>query len=804
MTGLGPLVLPSDVAVVPVAQLPPDLRNQIEHQPGDYCVTRPRSRTTTSVVDESTASLLEQFREPTTIVDAVIAFSVAAGLEPGHALEDAFPVLTDFVREGLLLPAGSALARPVEASLASGDVVGGATIVEPVHLFLDTEVYLTRLADGSPAALKILRDGAQADIARLLRHEATVLRALDGRYNPLVLGSGDLAGRPFLILSWIAGVDVHDAAAEARRVGGPEGTAALLELAEQVVAAFAHLHRQGVLHGDVHPRNVFAGPDQRVVLLDFGFAVRAGEGGTGAPGQRGGVDLFLEPELADAYRTGQAGRQPTAVGEQYSVAALVYFIVAGAHTHAFSLHPEHMLRQLRDEPPLPLSAHHGPSLPATERVLRRALSKDPARRYLSLAHLLRSLRAAAASDRTATSNPAPARTPEPGQELLARVLARLAVPGRLFDGGLAPPTASVMNGAAGFAYALLRIAQRRGDTQTLALADLWSVRATDASTREEAFVNKQLNMVPEILGENSFYHNVSGVHCVEALIAQARGDGWSRDVALDAFLQAAGASCPELDVAFGRSGLLLGCATLLEECSGSSRDVPLRTLGTALRDSVLAELADAPPIADGHRLRALGAAHGWAGYLFALLRWAQASASKLPDGLVDRLDQLGGLAQPAGRGLLWPFEARGERPHTLMSASWCNGAAGQVHLWWLAHTLTGEPRYEHWAQGAAWSAYEAPLDAPSDLCCGYAGRAYALLAHYAKIGEPIWLARARTLANLAATSVGTSQRPDSLYKGEVGTALLACEVEAPVASMPLYDGEGRPGQGAPGVRASLR
>jgi len=68
---------------------------------------------------------------------------------------------------------------------------------------------------------------------------------------------------------------------------------------------------------------------------------------------------------------------------------------------------------------------------------------------------LAQIRAAAARDRTRFPTPAP-RERGPAEQLLADVLARLAVPGELFAGGLAAPTASAMNGAAGFAYALRR------------------------------------------------------------------------------------------------------------------------------------------------------------------------------------------------------------------------------------------------------------------------------------------------------------------------------------------------------------
>ncbi|QYC41479.1 Serine/threonine-protein kinase StkP [Nonomuraea coxensis DSM 45129] len=821
MTVLGPFVLPGDVVVAPVAGLPPELRERIEHRPGDYCVTRPRSRATTSVIDEGTASLLERFREPTTIVDAVITFSSAAGLEPRRTLEEVFPVLAGFVRDGLLLPAGSALLEPIEAALGPGDVVGDAEIVETVQVLLDTEVHLARLPGGSPAALKIAREGAQDDLAPLLRREAAVLRLLDGRAGPRLLGSGEHAGRPYLLLSWVAGVDAHDAADEARRLGGPEGVDALLGLVERVVAAFAGLHALGVLHGDVHPRNVLVGPDQEVVLLDFGLSAHQGAGP--APPRGGGVDFFLEPESARARLAGRAGEPLTAAGEQYAVAALAYLLLTGAHTHAFSLHPEHMLRQLRDEPPLPFAGHGAAELPATERVLRRALAKSPGDRYPSLAALSRALRAAARADRTAAGPvadhgaggatgraagrglPGPGRgLPGPGRgsggperALLDRVLSRLDVPGPLFDDGLVPPTASLMNGAAGFAYALLRLAEARADGHLLALADVWAVRAAaDASAGgeagEAAFVNESLGIVPGLTGRGSLYHQVSGVHLVQARVATARGDARSRDAAVEAFLGAAEAPCPELDLAFGRSGLLLGCATLLEGCAGPALEGRLRATGARLSESVRAGLARAAPVADGHRLQSLGAAHGWAGCLFALLRWARASSSPPPEGVIGFLDQLGALARPAGRGLLWPVKAGGPRPDPLLGASWCNGAAGLVPLWWLAHSLTGERRYEEWARGAAWSAYEAPLPGPADLCCGLAGRAYALLAHHARTDDPIWRARARLLAGHAAARVReAAHRPDSLHKGEVGVALLVGELDTPRwARMPLYEGDG--------------
>ncbi len=805
---LGPIVLPADVAVVPVADLTPDLREQIGHEPDDYCITRPRTRTTSSVVDARTAALLQRFRTPATIVDAVIAFSAAEGLDPRATLDGAFTVLGGFLNEGVLVPADSELAQPIATTMRAGDRVGSFELVEAVHVIADSEVYLARAPDGSPVALKLARPGAGSALEASFAREAAILGHLDGRASPRLLELKKLDGRPFLATSWCHGVDAYQAAAEARALGEPDGRDALLGLAMRVLEAYAHLHAQGIVHGDVHPRNLLVGADGGVAIIDYGLAARPAAPGTPSMESRGGVDFFLEPELAAARLAGRPPPAVTAAGEQYALGALLYLLLTGAHTRAFSLEREAMLRQVLEQPPLPFERHGAGDLASVERTVRRALAKDPAARYRSVGTFLRAFRAAAARDRE-TAGGARAGIPErggqgrgpgsgPARQLLEEVLARLAVGGELFAGGLAAPTASTMNGGAGFAYALLRIAGSRGDPALLALADLWSTRAGLATKNRpaEAFWNPDLEIVPEIFGRNSFYHHACGVHAVQALVARARGDEWSQRLATEAFVAAASQPCEHLDVAFGRAGLLLGSALLLDALPPVLLDAagpPLLALGGTLRESVWSELARHPAIGEDAAVRTLGAAHGWAGFLFALLRWSQASATPPPHGLVQRLDQLAALSHPAGRGLRWPYATGAAPPDSAMAASWCNGAAGYVHLWTLAHHLLGHDRFATLAELAAWTAYTAQDggSAPGDLCCGLAGRAYALLCLYHHTGEPLWLARARALADLAATSIRhRSLRHDSLYKGDIGVALLASDLQAPYqACMPLFAAE---------------
>ena len=186
----------------------------------------------------------------------------------------------------------------------------------------------------------------------------------------------------------------------------------------------------------------------------------------------------------------------------------------------------------------------------------------------------------------------------------------------------------------------------------------------------------------------------------------------------------------------------------------------------------------------------LGIAHGWAGFLYATLTWCQVANVAVPGNVERRLDELATLALPAGRGLEWAWSLSQPGDPPTMSG-WCNGSCGYVFLWTLAHRLLGHTRYLDAAAGAAWNSWECRNTATT-LCCGLAGRGYALLNFYRQTGERRWLERAHSLcARAARESANYPEHPHSLYKGELGIVILAADLEEPEwGRMPFFEPAG--------------
>lgn len=767
-----PFVLRDDVLLIPCADLSDDVRARITFDDGDFTLSRRHGRALAQVIDRDTAALLELFRKPRTLVDAIVENSRALGKDAEARFDELLPHLGTFVNNRVLVPLGSEEEKEIRPQFESGTEIGEWKIVRCASLIEDSEIYQLRGAK-DVAALKIARNDTE-QLRRLFDNEAAILRHLEGSdIAPRLLEAGVHEERPYLIVEWLAGVDAG-VAASLRRHDRP----ALIELCASIAAAYAELHARGVLHADVHPRNILV--DGRVKLLDFGYSCLIGEESRIG---RGGVTHFFEPEYLAAEREGRA-QLATEKGEQYSVAALIYLLIVAHPYLNFRYDRAEMTKQAETEPPLPFAQRSVPPWPEVERVLFRALEKDPERRFASMAEiaaLLADVREVAVRESLARPVSAEAHA------LLDDTLRSMSRGGETYTARYPiPPTATINYGAAGAAMGLLRIAEVRGDPALLALAAVWQSRAAALIGTEGAYHNEEMRLTPEILGEISPYHSDTGIHAVAAMIAAARGDTYSQHSAIGAFLRAAKKPCAEVDITLGRLAAVHGATLLL----GSTDELPdsaaaLRAFGSETVRDVWEELDRRPAIA-GAPEETLGMAHGWAGYLYATMRWCEASGDPLPARFVERLRQFAEVKTMKGRGAFWRIKA-GDDASSIMPG-WCNGTAGQVFTFTLAHRLLGDDEWLQHAELAAWNNWDEPRIVAS-LCCGTAGRAYALLNLYKHTGETAWLSRARQLANHAASAAAkTSQQKNALWKGELGVAVLIADLSAPEhAKMPFFE-----------------
>lgn len=230
-------------------------------------------------------------------------------------------------------------------------------------------------------ALKALPGAAVlSDEARQrFRIEAQAMARLEHPHILPIHALGEEDGTPFFSMKLAAGGTL------ARRIGDYAGQwRQIAELIATVARAAHFAHERGVLHRDLKPGNILFDEHGGIFVSDFGLAKVIDE----EPDLTRTIELMGTPNyMAPELLRGGKGAATTA-SDVWSLGVILYELLTGQPPFRGENFAT-VLRQIAEEEPPPL--HRRPGIPPAGAgiprdlvlITRKALQKDPARRYAS-------------------------------------------------------------------------------------------------------------------------------------------------------------------------------------------------------------------------------------------------------------------------------------------------------------------------------------------------------------------------------------------------------------------------------------
>jgi eukaryotic-like serine/threonine-protein kinase len=236
-------------------------------------------------------------------------------------------------------------------------------------------------------AIKVLPDAAAMDPERRDRfeREARAIAALNHPHIVSIHSVEAIDGVPVLVMELVEG----RALSELIPTGGL-ALADVLKISIAVADAIAVAHQKGITHRDLKPGNVMVGErehDGRIKVLDFGIAKLtepSAEGSTAttmsaapatAEGRILGTAAYMSPEQAE-------GRSVDSRSDLFSLGVMLYEMATGQRPFTGDTTIS-IISSIVKETPRAITDLK-PSLPPDlGRIVRRALAKDPERRYQS-------------------------------------------------------------------------------------------------------------------------------------------------------------------------------------------------------------------------------------------------------------------------------------------------------------------------------------------------------------------------------------------------------------------------------------
>lgn len=230
-----------------------------------------------------------------------------------------------------------------------------------------------------PVAVKILHDHLADDpnFKERFEREARLIASLSHPnivqiYDFKVVERDDLP-LYYMVMPLVTGQTLRGLMAELAAHNQTLSYGRIQSLFSNVADALHYAHSKGMIHRDVKPANILIDQYGQAILTDFGIARMVESGRLTQEGVSTGTPVYMSPEQA-------AGQPGDGRSDLYALAIILFEMLTGRPPYEDEGSVAVMLRHLND--PIPQLSHFLPlKNPALERILTRALAKNPDERY---------------------------------------------------------------------------------------------------------------------------------------------------------------------------------------------------------------------------------------------------------------------------------------------------------------------------------------------------------------------------------------------------------------------------------------
>jgi eukaryotic-like serine/threonine-protein kinase len=235
---------------------------------------------------------------------------------------------------------------------------------------------------GRTVAIKVMSDSIaqQEDLRKRFLREAQAAASLQHPNVVCIHDFGDADGHLFIAMEFIDGVDLE------RMIdrGEPRSVQAKLDVIIDVLDGLGFAHNRGIVHRDIKPANIRVGGDGRAKIMDFGVAHLMSSSMTNT-GSILGTPSYMAPEQITEGRTSPGT-------DIFAVGAVLYQLLSSVKPFD-GANLQNLLFRIATENPRPIRDLM-PELPRElDRIVSKAMAKDPTVRYIDAADMANDLKA---------------------------------------------------------------------------------------------------------------------------------------------------------------------------------------------------------------------------------------------------------------------------------------------------------------------------------------------------------------------------------------------------------------------------
>jgi serine/threonine protein kinase len=233
---------------------------------------------------------------------------------------------------------------------------------------------------------------SQDDKQRFI-HEAKAASALDHPNICTVYEIGETEdGQMFIAMAYYEGASLKE-----KIERGPMAIEEAIDIATQISRGLTKAHSKQIIHRDIKPANLLIAEDDIAKIVDFGLAKLAGRTMLTKEGTTLGTASYMSPEQTQGadvdHRT-----------DIWALGAVIYELITGQQPFVGD-YEQAVLYSIMNEESKPITGLRTGVPMELERIVSKALKKNPAERYQRIDEMLVDLKSVSEDSKTGMGHP---------------------------------------------------------------------------------------------------------------------------------------------------------------------------------------------------------------------------------------------------------------------------------------------------------------------------------------------------------------------------------------------------------------
>jgi serine/threonine protein kinase len=221
-------------------------------------------------------------------------------------------------------------------------------------------------------AIKVMNESIarQEDLRKRFLHEAQAAASLQHPNVVTIYDLGDMGGHLFIAMEFVQGVDLE----KLLELGEPLSLQSRLDIIIDVLTGLSFAHKRGIVHRDIKPANIRVTEEGRAKIMDFGVAHLASSSMT-STGSFLGTPTYMAPEQITEGKT-------TPATDIFAVGGVLYQLLTQMKPFEGNTLQNLFFKIITEKPKRVTELMPGLP-PSLDRIVEKAMAKEPAERYAS-------------------------------------------------------------------------------------------------------------------------------------------------------------------------------------------------------------------------------------------------------------------------------------------------------------------------------------------------------------------------------------------------------------------------------------